>query len=379
MIYFDNAATTFPKPESVRRAVNQAIVNYGANPGRSGHKLAMKSSEIIYRCRSKAASFFGDDNPADVIFTLNCTHSINIVLKGLLSEGDHVVVSDLEHNAVMRPLQALKNKKNVSYTIANVSNKSDEETLNNFRDALQENTKLVVCTHVSNVWGIKLPVERITAMCHQYGIYVLIDAAQSAGLLDINSKQNKYDFVCTAGHKGLYGPMGTGLLITPHHNLLDTFMEGGTGSGSEFFEQPAEPPDKFESGTPNLIGIAGLSAGFDFLNAVGIKQIELHEMRLLTALYDRLSYNKKIILYTERPTSGKCGGVISFNVKNIDSETAAEYLNKNYSVAVRAGLHCSPLAHKHFGTEEVGAVRIAPSYFNTMKEIDLLARALTQI
>ena len=378
MIYLDNAATTFPKPMNVRRAMNNAAANYGANPGRGGHTLALRASEEIYKCRSKAAEFFGEENPENVIFTLNCTHAINIVIKGLLKPGDHVVVSDMEHNAVMRPLFAM-GKQNVTYTVAKVSNESSDETLNNFREAIQSNTKLVICTHVSNVWGIKLPIERITAMCHQYGIPVLIDAAQSAGVQNINIGENNFDFVCMPGHKGLYGPMGTGILITPHHDKLETFMEGGTGSDSAHFEQPDASPDKFESGTPNLIGIAGLSAGIDFVKSVTTEKILMHEVNLLTHLYDRLSVNKKIILYTNRPTAKTSGGVLSFNVKDTDSEEVAAYLNKRGAIAVRAGLHCSPQAHRHFGTEEIGAVRVAPSYFNTLNEMNALAQILTKI
>ena len=378
MIYLDNAATTFPKPMSVRREINGALTGYGANPGRGGHKMAIRASEEIYKCRRKLAEFFGEENPENVFFTLNCTHAVNIVVKGLLKPGDHVVVSDLEHNAVMRPLFALKNK-DITYSIARVSESSVEETLDNFRNALQSNTRLVICTHVSNVWGIKLPIERITAMCHQYGIPVMIDAAQSAGIFDIDISENKFDFLCMPGHKGLYGPMGTGALITSHHDMLDTIIEGGTGSNSAFLSQPDTPPDKLESGTPNLIGIAGLSAGVDFVKSVSTKKILMHEIKLLTHLYDRLSANPGIVLYTNRPESSCTGGVLSFNVRGKDSEAVADYLNRQYGIAVRAGLHCSPAAHKHFNTQKTGAVRISPSYFTTMNDINILSSALTKI
>lgn len=378
MIYLDNAATTFPKPVQVRRAVNEAIANFGANPGRSGHTMALKASEEIYNCRSKIAKFFNEDNPENVIFTLNCTHAINLVLKGFLSPGDHVVVSDMEHNAVMRPLSALS-AKGVEYTVAKVSDNNPDETLNNFREALKPNTKLVVCIHVSNVWGIKLPVERITAMCHQYDIPVLIDVSQSAGTHSIDIAANKFDFVCMPGHKGLYGPMGTGVLITPHHEKLKTIIEGGTGSGSVSMEQPSTPPDKFESGTPNLSGIVGLSKGIDFVSSVSVKKILMNEMNLINHLYDRLQQNPKIELYTPKPDADRFGAVLSFNVKGVDSENVAAYLNKNYGIAVRAGLHCAPAAHQHYGTLEQGAVRISPSYFTTSRDISALLQALLKI
>ncbi len=378
MIYLDNAATTFPKPLYVRRAVNEAIANFGANPGRSGHIMAIKASQEIYNARSKVAAFFNESNPENVIFTLNCTHAINIVLKGLLKKGDHVVVSDMEHNAVMRPLSALEDR-GVEYTAAKVSDTDPEETLRNFRDALRPNTRLVVCIHVSNVWGIKLPVERITAMCHQYDIPVLIDASQSAGTHEIDIEKNGYDFVCMPGHKGLYGPMGTGILITPHNDRLGTLIEGGTGSGSVSMLQPVNPPDKFESGTPNLSGIVGLGKGIDFVSSISTAKILQHEIALLDYLYDKLRKNPKILLYTPRPEPNMCGAVLSFNVKDSDSENVASYLNKNYKIATRAGLHCAPTAHSRYGTLEQGAVRVSPSYFTTQKDMSVLVTALSKI
>lgn len=378
MIYLDNAATTFPKPLYVRRAVNEAMANFGANPGRSGHTMAIKASQEIYNARSRVAAFFNESNPENVIFTLNCTHAVNIVLKGLLKKGDHVVVSDMEHNAVMRSLSALKDR-GVEYTAAKVSAEDHEETLRNFRDALRPNTRLVVCIHVSNVWGIKLPVERITAMCHQYDIPVLIDASQSAGTHEIDIEKNGYDFVCMPGHKGLYGPMGTGILITSHSDRLSTLIEGGTGSGSVSMLQPENPPDKFESGTPNLSGIVGLGKGIDFVSSISTSKILHHEIALLDYLYDYLRKNPKILLYTPSPEPSMCGSVLSFNVKDSDSEDVASYLNKNYQIATRAGLHCAPAAHSHYGTLEQGAVRISPSYFTTQKDISVLIKALSKI
>ncbi len=375
MIYLDNSATTFPKPQIVRRAMNEAVSQYGANPGRSGHNMAIRASEEMYRCRSLAAGFFGAESPDNVVFTLNCTHAVNIVLKGLLHKGDHVVISDMEHNAVVRPLHALK-ERGVSYTIAKVSVGDPEKTLASFRNALRDNTKLVVCTHVSNVWGIRLPIERITAMCHQYGIEVLVDASQSAGVLPINIGEVGIDYLCTAGHKGLYSPMGAGLLITSKGEVLHTFIEGGTGSNSAIFEQPGIMPDRFESGTQNLPAIAGLRAGIEFVTSVTPEKIHLHEIMLLDNLYDRIHDNKNVILYTPRPGIRNSGGVLSFNIKDTDSETAAEYLNTRYGIAVRAGLHCAPLAHKHFGTEEQGTVRVSPSYFTSIRDITILSQAI---
>lgn len=374
MIYLDNAATTYPKPQNVRRALSDAALR-SANPGRSGHSLAMAAGETIYKCRTKAAEMFGAKSPENVIFTPGCTYSANMVIKGLLKSGDHVVVSDMEHNAVMRPIKAMT-ERGVTYTVVKTS-ENDDETIAAFRNALKGSTRLVVCTHVSNVWGIKLPVERLAALCRQYGIPVMTDAAQSAGVFEINAEESGFDFVCIPAHKGLYGAMGTGLLIVRDPDTLSTIIEGGTGSGSLSLDQPDFPPDKFESGTPNFPGIAALSAGLDFVKARGIGKIHEHEITLLREFYDRISENKHVTLYTRRPDKSS-GGVLSFNVGELDSETAAAFLNDK-GIAVRAGLHCAPLAHEHFGTLKRGAVRIAPSYFTNMNEIVTAARVVNSI
>ena len=375
MIYLDNSATTFPKPTAVRKAMNDAVTQYGANPGRSGHSMSIRASEEIFRCRSEAASMFGASSPDNVVFTLNCTHAINIVLKGLLRKGDHVVISDMEHNAVVRPLYALK-ERGISYSVAKISEDDPDETLASFRDSLKDNTKLVVCTHVSNVWGIRLPIERITALCHQYGAEVLIDASQSAGMLPLSMGDIGIDYLCTSGHKGLYSPMGVGMLITSKGGRLNTFIEGGTGSNSAMFEQPDIMPDRFESGTQNLPAIAGLRAGIKFVTSITPEKIHAHEIMLLQNLYDRLAENKRVILYTPRPDMLHSGGVLSFNIKDADSEVTADYLNTRYGIAVRAGLHCAPLAHKHFGTEKQGTVRVSPSYFTSIRDMAVLSQAI---
>ncbi|HHZ06117.1 MAG TPA: aminotransferase class V-fold PLP-dependent enzyme [Clostridiales bacterium] len=379
MIYLDNGATTFPKPPQVITAVNDAMRLYGANPGRSGHRLSLKAAEEIYNCRVKAAKLFGVKNEENVVFTNNCTHGLNIVIKGYLKDGDHVVTSNLEHNSVTRPLTEMA-AKGITFTEATVYEDDDEKTMQSFRAAMNEKTRLVVCTHASNVFGIRLPVERITAMCHQYGIRVLIDGAQSAGILPVEFDKYNMDFFATAGHKGLYGPMGTGVLIVRDNNILSTLMEGGTGSTSISYSQPSIMPDKFESGTPNMPGIAGLSRGLDFINIKTINKISYHEMSLITYLYDSFQKNSKIKLYNiKRPNIKHCVPVLSFNVTGYDSEYVAAYLNKKYDIAVRAGLHCAPSAHNAMNTIDIGTVRVSPSYFNTKNQIYTLVRAIEQI
>lgn len=378
MIYLDNAATTYPKPQSVQNAVAEAFRRYGANPGRAGHSMAMAASEEIYRCRSAAADFFHAPGPECIAFTLNCTHAVNYVLKGLLKPGDHVVISCLEHNAVVRPLYALAANNGVTFTEAYVFPRDNDSTVNAFRQALQENTKLIMCTHASNVWGIRLPVERIAALGHQYGIQTAVDCAQSAGVLPINMEESGIDYLCVAGHKGLYGPMGTGLLVTGHGSELNTIIEGGTGTESIMPEQPSGMPEHFESGTQNMPGIAGLRAGIEFVRRRGPEKIHQHETALLRELYSDLSGMERIQLYTPIPDAEYFAPVLSFNIEGMPSETVGRELS-SFGVAVRAGLHCAPAAHRYMGTLDSGAVRVCPSAFTTMADIKGLTHALRKI
>lgn len=377
MIYFDNAATTYPKPMAVTNAVRTALQKYGANPGRSGHKMSMAAAEEEYRCRVAAANLFHAEGPENVAFTLNCTHAINIVLKGLLKPGDHVVVSCLEHNAFMRPLEALR-QQGVSYTQAQVVPGDSDATLDGFRKALNAKTKLIVCMHASNVWGIRLPIERISAMGKEYGIPILVDAAQTAGILPIDVQDSRIDYLCAAGHKGLYGPMGTGLLITPNGDKLSTIIEGGTGTSSISLIQPGTMPDRMESGTPNMPGIAGLRAGIEYVSKIKPETIAKHEQRLMLRLYDKLSSIKKVKLFMPRPEFPAFVPLLSFNIADMPSEEAAAQLNQ-HQIFVRAGIHCAPEAHKFAGTLETGAVRVCPSVFSKEQEIDFLVNVVGKI
>ena len=377
MIYFDNGATTFPKPKGVIIAVNKVLQKYGANPGRSGHDLSLKSAEIMYDCRKSLAEFFHISSPENVIFTNNCTCAINTVIKGTLKSGDHAVISSLEHNAVVRPLEELK-KKDISYSIAECVPYDDEATIDNFRNAMNENTRLVICTHASNVFGIKLPVERIGALCRLHGVLFCVDAAQTAGVAEISLDDTSIDYLCMSGHKGLYGPMGTGVLIINSDIHPESLIEGGTGSLSYQKQQPDILPDMYESGTPNLPGIAGLNEGIRYIKRCVIEKIEVHEMRLAQLLYDNLKNMKAIELYTKRPNSGISVPVISFNVKGQDSEDISSELN-NFGIAVRAGLHCAPLAHESFNTIDRGTVRAVLSAFNTDSDVRFFVSAINKI
>ena len=376
MIYFDNGATSFPKPKSVINAVNYAMNNF-SNPGRSGHSLSVKSSEIIFKCRESLARLFDTDNAENIIFTLNCTTALNTVIKGTLKRGDHVIISSLEHNAVLRPVAALKDR-GVSYSVADVVQGDDEQTLNNFRELINARTKMIICTHASNVFGIKLPVKRIGAMCKIYGILFCVDAAQTAGIEDISLKSCDIDYLCTAGHKGLYGPMGTGVLVINSEHTPGSLIQGGTGSFSADINQPEILPDKYESGTPNVSGIAGLNEGVRFVLSKGADNISVYENMLSKQLYEGLANIRGVELYTDYPDPECYAPVISFNIKNKDCEETAEILGKN-NIAVRAGLHCAPLAHKSMGTLEKGTVRAVMSVFNNRAQVNYFLNVVNKI
>ena len=365
MIYLDNAATTGKKPKIVIEAVNNALVNYSANPGRSGHDLSVKCANAVYSAREKIASFFGADGAENVVFTLNCTHSINTVLKGVLNKGEHVVISNLEHNAVMRPLK----KMSVSYDAFEVY-RNDAETLEDFKRKIKVNTKLVMVTGASNVTGKTLPIAEIGNICKKRGVYFCVDAAQIAGISQIDMKKMNIDYLCIAPHKGLYAPMGIGILIC-RQPIENTIIEGGTGSSSIDFLQPDVLPERLESGTVNMCGIMGISAGIDYIKKIGIEKIKRHEYSLYERLYEGLSKNKRIKIYAQNPDINSYMPVLSFNFIDVPSAKTVNILN-NFGFALRGGLHCAPTAHKVIGTLPEGTARVSVSAFNTKEEIEAL-------
>lgn len=370
MIYFDNAATSGKKPQSVINAVNFSLKYLSANPGRSGHKASQTAALQIYNTRQKLSDFFESDGPETVVFTCNCTTSINMVLKGVLNKGDHVIVSDLEHNAVMRPLCSM----GVEYTTAEVSLDDDYITVENFKKAIKNNTKMIFCTAASNVLGKVLPIKEIGELCKQKGILFGVDAAQAAGVIPISMNKMNIDYLCFAPHKGLYSPMGIGVLIA-RGPIYHTLIEGGTGTNSIDFYQPDNLPERLESGTLNLPAIVSLKSGIDFLKNK-MNCIYNHENTLVKRFYDNLQ-NDKVIFYTNPHKKGYVP-VISFNLKDYNSEQTAEVLNKS-GFALRAGLHCAPLAHKKIGTLNCGTVRFSPSYFNYNDEVQMLVNKIKKI
>lgn len=378
MIYFDNAATTYPKPRMVREAMARALIESGANPGRSGHTMSLRTADRIYRCREQAAAMFGLREPENVVFTLNCTHAVNTVLHGVLRRGDHVVTSDLEHNAVMRPLYSLAEEGVISYTAAQVCEGDFEKTAENFQKAIRKNTRMIICMHASNVFGTVLPIAQIARLAHEHGLLFAVDAAQSAGILPIDMAALGVDFLCMPGHKGLYGPMGTGLLLCADGEAIRPLVEGGTGSLSAHLYQPSILPDKLESGTGNTPGVLALSAGLDFVQTIGAHSIAEHELSLVRELYGALAATDHVRLYTQMPEQGKHAPLLSFNLAGLHSEETAARLNQD-GIAVRAGLHCAPCAHSACGTSETGTVRIAPSYFTSKKDLYELIKSVRKI
>lgn len=375
MIYLDNGATSFPKPLSVRQNVDISLKKFSANPGRSGHSLSLRAAKEIFECRKRLKELFNVSSEEEIIFTENCTMALNTVIFGLLSEGDHVLISSMEHNSVTRPLESLKDK-GVTYSTFDYSY-DDNETVDNVRNLIKPETKLVICTHASNVFGFRFPIERICALCHAYGILFCVDSAQSAGVFDIDVGTNQYDFVCMSGHKSLYGPMGTGVLILNNRNLKP-LLYGGTGTESVKKSQPEGLPEKFESGTQNMNGISGLKAGVDFVKNRGIKNIYNHEYKLAKRLFNGLANNRKVITYNKSFDYGKVAPVVSFNIDGVYSEDLVAKLNK-YGIMTRGGLHCSPLAHTTMNTIENGTVRVVPGAFNTINDINYLLNVIRKL
>lgn len=371
MIYWDNAATTYPKPVTVQRAVATALRQYGANPGRGGHAMSLATAERLYRCREVAAAFFGLSDPTGVIFTPNCTASLNLVIQGVLANGGRAVISDLEHNAVWRTVYALS-PRFPRYDIA-AWDADEDRLVENFRRAIRSDTRLIVCTHASNVFGVTFPLRRLAELAHAHGLLLCVDAAQSAGVLPIQMEQDGIDYLCVAAHKGLYAPMGTGLLLCRERERVTPLLRGGTGSYSQLPEQPHELPDRLESGTPNTPGLCGLLAGLEFVQAQGRERIYRHELGLLQQVYDRLQGIPRIRLCSPRPEAEKTAPVLSLAVEGIPSERVGEQLAAA-NIAVRAGLHCAPLAHTRFGTLPDGTVRLAPSVFSTEQEAEQICK-----
>ncbi len=367
LIYLDNAATTLHKPPEVWAAMQKALATCGG-AGRGGHEPAQKAADALFSCREEAANLFHMSGSERVVLTHNATHALNMAIKGLTRRGMTVLISGYEHNAVVRPLKSLEYKGVRTVTLATPLFDT-EAVVQKFAEALKGDVGLCVCTHMSNVFGFVLPVERIAALCKQKGIPMIVDASQSAGLVPIDG--DLYPYWCMPGHKSLYGPQGTGLLLVPPGGMLPPLTEGGTGGDSRSHIMPDYLPDRLEAGTHNAPGAAGLAAGIRFVRRNGYDYAD----PLLKKAVEKVSEIKGVRVYSH-PVCQKA--LFSFTVEGKDSETVATALSDR-GIAVRGGLHCSPLAHTTAGTAALGTVRAAFSYKNRERDIDALTRALQGI
>lgn len=377
VIYLDNAASSWPKPPQVVRAMREAIEEYGANPGRGTHAPAMRASRVLLETRTRIAELIGGVHPADIVFTLNTTMALNQAIEGFVRPGDHVICTNVEHNAVRRPLERLKKTIGIQVTYVE-TDRNGEMDLRAFRDAFQTRTRLVVCNHSSNLLGSILPVDRIAEITKAKGAKLLVDAAQTLGMVPIDVNRLGIDMLAFPGHKGLLGPQGTGgLYISPEIDL-EPLMVGGTGSLPESEAQPDVRPDKFESGTPNTPGIAGLGEGVKFVLHESVENIYTKEWTLTQKMMEGLARLKGIRLIG--PDFGKPRtGIVSFVLDGMDASEVAYRLDKDYRIAVRAGYHCTPLAHAAAGTLDSGAVRASVGVFTTEQEVDDMIRSVEDL
>ena len=378
MIYFDNAATSFPKPRRVIEEQMRCMQYYGGNPGRGSHALALAAAEKIYECREEIASFFGSQNSEKVVFTMNTTMALNIAIKGLLRRGDHVLISDMEHNAVFRPIYKLSQNGAITYNVfetfpANAV-RTTEMICASILEKIRPNTRMLICAHASNICSATLPLAEIGALCHKKGILFVVDVAQSAGHLPIDIVKMQIDALCAPGHKGLLGPQGCGILVLGEGIVADTLLEGGSGYNSLEGNMPEDAPERYEAGTLPTPAIAGLLEGVREVKRLGLSHIHAHECALATRLSDRLHNMSKITLYAPHHS----GSVLLFSLQDISADRVGAFLNER-GFCVRTGFHCAALAHATLGTPSSGAIRVSPSLFNTTAQIDSLADTLKEL
>ncbi len=368
MIYLDNAATSFPKPRCVLEELNKCTRRYCGNPGRSSHALSNKAAEIVYDTREKISEFLGHSTPESVVFTYNATYAINLALKSFIRERCHVITSDIEHNAVIRPLEELRRTYGVEYSVF-----STEENIKEGIEALvRDDTVCIISTLASNVTGKPIDVDILSEISKKHGLYLILDASQAIGHIGIDLKKSPCDVLCAPAHKALFGIQGCGFAVFCDNKRKYSFIEGGSGFDSRATDMPKLLPEGYEAGTLGTPSIAALGSGIRFLSEIGIREVGKRIDYLAELTRDRLSAIKGVTLYPSY------GGIISFNFGELPSSVIAKELDK-CGVAVRAGLHCAPSAHKKLGTLESGTVRISISYLNTKKDIDGLYKELSKI
>lgn len=374
MIYLDNGATTFPKPKGMIEAMDACMSRYCGNPGRSGHDLSRRTGEEIYRARNTLARFFKIKRPERIIFTGSTTEALNLGIKGVLKEGDHVITTSMEHNSVLRPIRSLLDR-GVEYTIVPCGPEGRLD-VSFVKDAVRENTRLIVCTQASNVTGTIQPVQELAELCGQRGILFLVDGAQGAGHLPLTA--DGLDMLAVPGHKGLMGPLGTGFLYVREGVELAHLMEGGTGTASREIRQPRELPEGYEVGTLNAPGIIGLGYSTAFVEKIGIEEIRGHQQQLTRVLDEGLRNIRNVEVYGPSDCGQKVG-IVAFNIKGCNCEEVASLLNDEYGIAVRSGYHCAGLAHKTIGTWETGAVRMSMGIYNNVNDMKTAVEAVNQI
>ncbi|HPX18667.1 Cysteine desulfurase [anaerobic digester metagenome] len=377
-VYLDNAATSWPKPPSTIDAIVEFNRSIGANPGRSGHSRSVDAGRTLIDAREAAAKLFGAPNALGVVFTKNVTEALNIVILGLLKDGGHAVTTSMEHNSVMRPLNAAR-ARGADFSTAPCS-ETGELDPGDIASLIRPDTRLIVMTHASNVTGTIMPLAEVASIARERGIPLCIDAAQTAGVIPIGMEAMDIGLLAFTGHKSLYGPQGTGGLVLGegYGRMIEPLMYGGTGSRSEFEVQPDFLPDKFESGTPNTIGIAGLGAGIDFIERTGMDAIRAHEKDLTARLLDGLGSIDGVRIF------GPCDpkrqtAVVSFILEGMSPSELALALDQDYGIMARSGLHCAPSAHRTIGTFPEGTIRLSPGYFTTREDIEYTVEAVAAL
>lgn len=371
-VYLDNAATTFPKPDSVYRYADSFVRNKCGNPGRGSHMLALSASDELYKTREALASLFSAE-PENIAFTMNTTYAINLAVKGAVGYGEHVLISNMEHNSVLRPVDAVCRERNSRYSVFDASG-DDTETLESIRRLTRKNTKTLVCTHASNIIPKILPVSLIGDFCQANGITFIVDGAQSAGIYDIDIKKDNIDILCVPGHKGLYGFQGAAALIFGNsEKSYRTLIEGGSGTDSVPITMPEYYPDRFEAGTLPSPAIAALGEGVRWVISNGTSAIRKHEEELCKTMLEGLSTIENIVLY-----GTALGATVLFNIDGASPAEVSEICSKE-NICVRSGLHCAPLAHKTIGSFPAGGVRVGFSAFNTVSDVKKLLYTLSKI
>jgi cysteine desulfurase / selenocysteine lyase len=374
-LFLDNAATSFPKPDSVYRAMDAAMREVGVAPGRGGYQQSLAAARIVFAARSALAVFFGVPDSSRLIFTHSATESLNIAVRGLLKPGDHVVSSTMEHNALARPLHLMRARGvEVSFVQADRDGTLPERAI---EQAMRPNTRLVALAHCSNVTGTVQPVGEIARVARAGGALFLLDAAQSAGYLPLDAQAMGIDLLAAPGHKGLYGPPGTGILALAPGIQLDPLLVGGTGGNASSPDQPEEMPERLESGTMNTPAIAGLQAGLDFILEIGLDKIRAQGKLLIRQLLEGLGEIPGVVLYG--PTTGERGCAVSFNLEGHDPAVLGFLLDRDYDISVRVGLHCAPDVHRTIGSYPSGTVRVSPGFFTTEADIAYFLKALREL